>query len=106
MDKLSIGDYVLAHVSRSGYVGFGQVVQEKTAATDFSFNFGGEDVPFIDAFPTAQDYLESAEDPDLFEYVVGIDWLDTVSLDEAIWKIGMFANQNTCLLYTSPSKRD
>ena len=95
MDKLASGDYVLAHVPRSGYVGFGQVVEEKTPAVDFSFDFNGEDVPFIEAFPGALDYLENTEDPDLFEYVVGIEWLDAVSLEQAIWEIGMFANQNT-----------
>ena len=38
---------------------------------------------------------ENADDPELREYVVGIDWIDTRPLDDAYWETGMYANQNT-----------
>lgn len=37
----------------------------------------------------------SSSDPDLSEYVVRVEWLKTLAVDEAIWEKGMFANQNT-----------
>ena len=95
MDKLSVGDFVLTNVPKSGYVGLGRVTQEKTAALDFNFTIDEENIPFIEAFPDASDYLENTKDPDLYEYIVGVEWMDTVALDDAIWEMGMFANQNT-----------
>jgi hypothetical protein len=38
---------------------------------------------------------ENADDPDLSEYLVGVEWLKTLSAQEAIWEKGMYANQNS-----------
>ncbi len=35
------------------------------------------------------------DDPELSEYLVRVDWLQTFLREWAIWEKGMFANQNT-----------
>ena len=38
---------------------------------------------------------EGADDGLRSEYVVRVNWLRTLPVDQAIWEKGMFANQNT-----------
>jgi hypothetical protein len=38
---------------------------------------------------------EGASDPDMSEYVVGVEWEQTLPASQAIWEKGMFANQNS-----------
>ena len=95
LDQLAIGDRVFVHIPGEGYVGVGEVTQEKTAITEFDVetDAGPQELLELDLNAPAMD--EHAEDPDLREYVVGIEWLDTHSLSDAYWETGMYANQNT-----------
>lgn len=38
---------------------------------------------------------QNADDPKRSEYLVRVDWQQTLSRERAIWEKGMFANQNT-----------
>ena len=35
------------------------------------------------------------DDPEMAEWVVGVQWIKALPLPDAIWEQGMFANQNT-----------
>lgn len=40
---------------------------------------------------------ESADDAELLEYLVRVEWLKTVPDQEAFWEKGMYANQNSAI---------
>lgn len=90
LDQLSVGDKVFYYQKRNGYLGFGIVTLEKTAATDYVLPDGRA---LIDVLP--RDYLsEGAGDPDNCAYVVGVDWQKTVPVNDARTFSGIFSNQN------------
>ena len=55
----------------------------------------GEQRPLLECDLDAKAMDANADDPELREYVVGIDWIDVRPLSEAYWETGMYANQNT-----------
>ncbi len=92
--RLSPGDRVSACVPSHGYVGVGIV---RSAAVPF------EEARTADGQDLKRQILEgsygrdngdtSAED---LEYVVGVEWLETKqNVQQAVWRKGMFANQNS-----------
>ena len=53
-----------------------------------------EEIPITKA-PLEGDLGRDAEDPDLREYLIGVDWIETRDIEEAFWEKGLYANQNT-----------
>jgi hypothetical protein len=69
---------------------------------DFRVVVDGEERPIHAAHLHTQRMDENADDAALSEYLVRVDWIKTVPLDQAIWEKGMFANQNSaCKLRSS-----
>lgn len=90
LDQLAVGDKVFYYQKKNGYLGYGIVTSEKTAASDFVLEDG---TSLVDAVPKT--YLtDHADDPDLCAYVVGVDWQKTVAVDDARTFSGIFSNQN------------
>lgn len=90
LDQLSIGDKVFYYQKKNGYLGYGLITAEKTAATDYVLADGRR---LVEAVPKS--YLtEFADDPDNCAYVVGVDWQTTVPVNEAKTFSGIFSNQN------------
>jgi hypothetical protein len=50
-------------------------------------------------------YNSGAADPDRAEYFVPVDWLEAVSLEQAVQEVGMFGNQNTVCKPKTPKWR-
>ena len=40
---------------------------------------------------------KGADDEELSEYLVRVEWIKTLPREQAIWEKGMFANQNTAV---------
>lgn len=59
----------------------------------------------LDVLQAATYHRESADDPDLSEYFVPVQWLQTVTLPQAVQEVGMFGNQNTVCKPTTPKWR-
>lgn len=95
LDQLFVGARVFVHIPQRGYVGVGEVIQEKSPVTDFEIEVNGEKQNILDADLDAENMGENAEDPDLREYLVGVEWTDTRPAKDAYWETGMYANQNT-----------
>ena len=75
---------------KNGYLGFGVVTSEKVAAAEYTLDDGTK---LIAALP--QRYLtDDLDDPDLCAYVVGVDWQQTVDVNDARTFSGIFSNQN------------
>ena len=93
--QLKVGDRVWVNIPQQGYVGVGLVRQTSTAINEFSVQVDGVNRPILELLEHAAEYKVDADDKDLCEYFVGIDWLDSVPLGQAFKELGLFGNQNT-----------
>ncbi len=50
--------------------------------------------------------LDKADDPEMSEYLVGVDWRKTFPITEAKWIEGGFANQNIVCKLRDPATLD
>jgi hypothetical protein len=88
--KLSPDDRVCAYQKQYGYVGFGIVTAPSVPVRDFVVN--GKRI--LDQPLDCPGMGHDAENLDLCEYLVGIDWRKALPLSEAKTFPGVFANQN------------
>lgn len=94
--KLHTGDLIAAYYTGKGYVGVGTVSQTAMAADEFLLKDGR---PLNDVSP-----LKGATADADGEHLLGVDWIKTVSKDEAKTFRGAFANQNVvCKLRHGPT---
>jgi len=105
LKMLTPGDRVWVKVPQQGYVGVGRVTGLATAAADFTVTQDGVDVPVLTAAKLGTYHAEHVNDPELCEYFVAIEWLQTITVDQAIKEVGMFGNQNTVCRPTTPKWR-
>lgn len=66
----------------------------------------GRQTPLLDAPLENRNIGNGADDEELSEYVVGVDWIKTLPKEQAIWQKGMFANQNTAVRLRDQSTLD
>ena len=59
-------------------------------------------MPILTRQLVAQSMGEFAGDPEKSEYVVRVKWLAVRPRADAVWKAGMFANQNTVCALRDP----
>jgi hypothetical protein len=90
LDQLSVGDKVYAYQKKMGYVGFGIVRGEAVSAKDHVI----DGKPLLELPLVRPNLGHDADDRDLAEYVVPIEWIKTYPLSEAKTFPGAFANQN------------
>lgn len=82
-------------IPKTGYVGVGRVTEAALPVTDFTVQPTEGQCPALDVLKHADLYRGNADDLDKVEYLVRVDWLDTVAEDKAINEVGLFSNQNT-----------
>lgn len=92
---LTSGARVFVFIPQTGYVGVGKVLEEVKPVSEFTVEINGTPTPILNAPLVANAMGENANDPELCEYLVRIQWESTRPLEEAIWEKGMFANQNS-----------
>jgi hypothetical protein len=104
------GSRVFVNIPKTGYVGVGIVKEPAVPIKDFKV---AEDVmdgkvivntleiPILHAPLVAPKMDENADDPDLCEYLVRVEWLKAVPRTEAYWEKGLFALQHTACRLTS-----
>jgi hypothetical protein len=95
LQLLTPGARVFVCVPKNGYVGVGTVKDTAVRVNDFTVDVNGVETPILDLPLKAPKMYENADDPDLSEYLVRMEWNKTLSLDAAFWVKGMFANQNS-----------
>ena len=81
---------MLAYMKGEGYVGYGVVTAEAIMIRDFEV----EGKPLLQLSLEAAEPTRGMEDPQLSEWVVGIDWKKTYPREQAQTFKGVFANQN------------
>lgn len=102
---LSPGDRIWVNVPKSGYVGVGRVKVAAQPMSEFFVTTDAGSQPALDVLKDGSRYRQWNDDPDKAEYVVAVDWLDTVPESDAIDEVGLFGNQNTVCAPTTPKWR-
>jgi hypothetical protein len=93
---LPLGARVAACIPKLGYVGIGEVIGEAQPFDDAVIILDGAPAQLAQQ-PLQASYEHKNADPsdDPAEYVVPVKWLATRPREQAVWRKGMFANQNS-----------
>jgi len=102
---LGPGDRVWVKVPGVGFVGVGRVKGTAQPAAEFHVKTPEGEVPVLDAAKRGRYMREFVDDSERCEYFVPIQWLQTVSLENAVQGVGLFGNQNTVCKPTTPKWR-
>jgi hypothetical protein len=102
---LSPGDLIWVKIPKTGYVGVGRVEESVQSVNDFTVPTPAGERPCLDVLQHAQVYRQDANDPELAEYFVRVQWLDTVPATQAVDEVGLFGNQNTVCQPVTPKWR-
>lgn len=89
------GARVFVCIPKTGYVGVGTVIEKAIPVRQFMVDANGGKKPLLEMALEAPHMDENADDQELSEYVVRIQWVRTETRDSAVWEKGMFANQNS-----------
>ncbi|WP_436985518.1 endonuclease NucS domain-containing protein [Streptomyces sp. enrichment culture] len=97
--SLPLGARVFTHIPKVGYVGVGTVSGEPQPFEDAVLTNEGEsrrmsDLSLAGTYRHAGDRAESDAD-DRREWIVPVTWERAVPREEALWRTGFFANQNS-----------
>jgi len=85
-----------------GYVGVGRVTAQAVRVNDFDVEVEGATMSILQAPLEATNMAWDADDPELCEYLVRVEWIDARPREEAVWEKGMFANQNVVAKLRQP----
>lgn len=99
---LSPGDRVWVNIPGTGYVGVGRVTEAVQPVNDFTVVTKDGKRPAIEVLSTADTLRTTADNPDLAECFVRVEWLDTLPQASAVKEVGLFGNQNTVCQPTAP----
>jgi hypothetical protein len=99
LQNLFVGARVFACVPQRGYVGVGTVIESVLPVSEFNVNIDGATIPILSAPLRASNMADNVDDPEKSEYLVRVRWIQALTIDQAVWEKGMFANQaTTCRL--------
>lgn len=94
--QLFPGARVFANIPQEGFVGVGTVRSLAVPVKDFKVGASdGTAKPILEMPLAAPDMGHNSDDPELTEYVVGVDWLDARPRAAAYRETGMQGNQHT-----------
>ena len=95
LSLLTVGSRVFVCIPKVGYVGVGIIRESVVPVKNFKVELDGQEVPILDVPLSAKNVRENADNLDLSEYLVKVDWIKTLPANKAIWEKGMYANQNS-----------
>ncbi|MGG0670237.1 hypothetical protein [Sporosarcina koreensis] len=78
-----------------GYVGVGTVTRKAVPLKDAIIFHDGKEHRLLDCPLEDNNFKHDLEDMELCEYVVAIDWIKALPIEQAYWTKGLRANQNT-----------
>ena len=72
----------------------GIVKESVRLVSDFKVDVEGQETSILEApLADAEKVTHDADDPELCEQLVRVEWLATRSLEDAVWQTGLFTNQ-------------
>jgi hypothetical protein len=92
-------------IRKSGYVDVGRVVEVVQTAKDFKVATPEGERPALEVLQDAERYRKHADDSDMSEYFVRVNWLGTIPESKAVDEVGLFGNQNTACQPTAQKWR-
>lgn len=95
LKSLFPGSRVFVNIPKTGYVGIGQVKDNAVPVKDFKVLLDDKEVSILNAPLSAPGMDENADNLDLCEYLVRVEWIKAVPKDKAYWEKGLFASQHT-----------
>jgi hypothetical protein len=95
------GSRVFVNIPKTGYVGVGTIKEPAVPVKDFKVMIDGQETSILNAPLVAPKMDENANDPDLCEYLVRVEWIKMVPRTEAYWEKGLFAIQHTACRLTN-----
>jgi hypothetical protein len=95
------GSRVFVNIPKTGYVGVGTVIESAVPIREFKVETSTGEIPILEAPLGASKMGDNADDVDLSEYLVRVEWIRTVPRSEAYWEKGLFALQHTACRLTS-----
>ena len=95
LKNLPIGARIFVHIPKTGYVGVGTVSGEARRFDETEVEHDGRAMRLTDLPLEGRYRHEGDDEDDRAEWAVPIDWAHTVPREQAVWRAGMFANQNT-----------
>jgi hypothetical protein len=101
---LKAGDMVFAYMKDLGYVGYGRITQTATMIRDFVVK--KENQKLLDLPLKAKEMGKNSDNPELSEWVVGVEWIKTFPREQAKTFKGVFANQNIVCKLRQPETVD
>lgn len=102
---LKPGDRVWVKIPKTGYVGVGRVKEPRQLIQDLTFDTAKGRQQAMEVLRDGPRFGRAASDPDIAEYAVLVDWLDSVEEAKAFNELGLFGNQNTVCQPTTPKWR-
>lgn len=102
---LSPGDRVWVKIPKTGYVGVARVTESSQPIDDFTVETSDGRRRYLDVSANADRYTLHASDPEMAEYMVRVERVQSVAEDQAFNEIGLFGNQNTVCQPTAPKWR-
>ena len=94
LNKLEVGNRIWVNIPGTGYVGVGIVTGKFKTADSIIMKIGDKNIRFSD-LDSKISYSKNGIEDDLKEYIVPVDWIKTVSTNDAIKEFGFFGNQNS-----------
>lgn len=91
LNLLEKGSRVWVKAPNYGFVGVGLVTGRRQSALEFMIG----DKPALDVLEEGHYHRNYTADPDRMEYFVPMRWLEDVPIEEAVYEVGLFGNQNT-----------
>jgi hypothetical protein len=102
---LSPDDRVWVKIPGKGYVGVGKVIEPVQSAMDFKLPTPEGDRPCMEVLKKADYLRQYANDPEMAEYFVAVEWLDSAPENQAFDEVGLFGNQNSVCRPQTPKWR-
>ena len=102
---LKPGDRIWVKIPKIGFVGVGKVTGEALPASEFEVQTVDGNKPIMEVAKRANYHAHLIDDPEKCEYFVPVQWLSTLTPENAIQEVGMFGNQNTVCKPTTPKWR-
>lgn len=100
LEQLNEGDPVYVYQKGRGYIGYGKVRSPSVKSKDFILSDGKS---LIDVELQQPEILHDPDDLEITDYIVAVDWVKTVSMDDAKTFTGAFANQNVVCKLRDPA---
>jgi len=103
LKMLEPGSRIWVNVPGWGYVGVGRVTETAVPVDEFMVaDKSGQKVPLESLPLKARNMGKAADNKEEAEYLVRVQWIKTVPLEQAIKEKGFFGNQNTVARPTTP----